>query len=246
MPLFEICVEGVDGALAAERGGADRVELCAGLLEGGLTPSLGAIRETLARLHIPVHVIVRPRGGDFLYTEAEFATMLRDVSAIRDEGAAGVVIGCLCPDGSVDEARTAALAAAARPLPVTFHRTFDMTPDPLAALDALIRCGIARVLTSGQRATAEAGLPLLRALVAHAAGRIVVMGCGALRPGTIAAVARAGLPELHFSAPRQEDSPMTFRNPALAMGGAAREREYLRFTTDADLVRATIAAASAA
>lgn len=246
MPLFEICVEGVDGALAAERGGADRVELCAGLLEGGLTPSLGTIRETLARLRIPVHVIVRPRGGDFLYTEVEFAAMLRDVAAIRDEGAAGVVIGCLRPDGSVDEARAAALAAAARPLSVTFHRAFDMTPDPLAALDALIRCGIARVLTSGQRATAEDGLPLLRALVAHAAGRIVIMGCGALRPGTIAAVARAGLPELHFFAPRQEDSPMTFRNSNLAMGGAAPEREYLRFTTDADLVRATIAAASAA
>ncbi len=249
--LIEVCVEGVDGALAAERGGADRVELCAGLLEGGLTPSIGTIREAVARLGIPVHVIVRPRGGDFLYSEAEFMAMLHDVAAIRAEGAAGVVIGCLRPDGTIDEARATALVAAAmvnaaRPLAVTFHRAFDMTPDPLAALDALVRCGIGRVLTSGQCPTAQDGLALLRRLVAHAAGRIVVMGCGALRPDTIAAVARAGLPELHFSAPRQEDSPMVFRNPMLAMGGEAAEREYLRTLTDAELVRATIAAARAA
>ncbi len=244
--LIEVCVEGVDGALAAERGGADRVEFCAGLLEGGLTPSIGAIREAVARLRIPVHVIVRPRGGDFLYSEAEFVAMLRDVAAIRAEGAAGIVIGCLHPDGTVNEARTAALAAAARPLAVTFHRAFDMTPDPLAALDSLVRCGIGRVLTSGQRPTAQDGLDLLRRLVLHAAGRIVVMGCGALRPDTIAEVARAGLPELHFSAPREENSPMVFRNPMVAMGGEAAEREYLRTVTDADLVRATIAAARAA
>ncbi len=246
MPLFEICVEGVDGALAAERGGADRVELCAGLLEGGLTPSLGTIREAVPRLRIPIHVIVRPRGGDFLYSEAEFAAMLGDVAAIRAEGAAGVVIGCLSPDGTVDEPRASALAAAARPLAITFHRAFDMTPDPFAALEALLRCGIGRVLTSGQRATAGEGFGLLRDLVARAAGRIVVMGCGALRPDTIGAIARAGVPELHFSAPRQEDSSMTFRNPALAMGGVAAEREYLRVVTDAELVRATIAAARAA
>ena len=249
--LIEVCVEGVDGALAAERGGADRVELCAGLLEGGLTPSIGTIREAVARLGIPVHVIVRPRGGDFLYSEAEFTAMRHDVAAIRAEGAAGVVIGCLHPDGTIDEPRATALVAAAtmdtpRPLAITFHRAFDMTPDPLAALDALVRCGIGRVLTSGQRPTAQDGLALLRRLVAHAAGRIVVMGCGALRPDTIAAVARAGLTELHFSAPRQTDSPMVFRNPLLAMGGEAAEREYLRTLTDAELVRATIAAARAA
>lgn len=249
--LIEVCVEGVDGALAAERGGADRVELCAGLLEGGLTPSIGTIREAVGRLGIPVHVIVRPRGGDFLYSEAEFMAMLHDVAAIHAEGAAGVVIGCLRPDGTIDEARATALVAAAmvdaaRPLAVTFHRAFDMTPDPLAALDALVRCGIGRVLTSGQRPTAQDGLALLQRLVAHAAGRIVVMACGGLRPDTIAAVARAGLPELHFSAPSQQDSPMVFRNPRLAMGGEAAEREYLRTLTDAELVRATIAAARAA
>ncbi len=245
-PLFEVCVEGVDGALAAEAGGADRVELCASLLEGGLTPSLGAVREAVGRLRIPVHVIIRPRGGDFRYSDAEFATMLHDVALIRAEGAASVVIGCLHLDGTIDEPRTAELAAAARPLAVTFHRAFDMTPDPGAALDALVRLGVARVLTSGQRATALDGLELLRMLVARASGRIVVMACGALRPDNIGFVARAGLPELHFSALRQEDSPMRFRNTRLSMGGAAPAREYLRMVTDPDLVRATIAAARAA
>ena len=192
--LFEVCAEGVDGALAAEVGGADRVELCASLLEGGLTPSLGVIREAVSRLRIPVHVIVRPRGGDFLYSDAEFAAMARDVAVVRAEGAAGVVIGCLRADGSVDEARTSALVAAAAALPVTFHRAFDMTPEPLAALDALMRCGIARVLTSGQRVAASDGLALLRALVARAAGRIAVMACGGLRPSTVGEVARAGVP----------------------------------------------------
>ena len=222
------------------------MELCASLLEGGLTPSLGTVRAAVARLRIPVHVIVRPRGGDFLYSPAEFATMLDDVAAIRAAGAAGVVIGCLRPDGTVDVERTAALAAAARPLSVTFHRAFDMTPDADSALETLIRLGVDRVLTSGQRATAAEGLALLARLHARAAGRIAVMGCGGLRPTTIAAAARAGLAELHFSAPVIQDSAMLFRNPALAMGGADAAREYQRVLTDPHLVRATIAAARAA
>ena len=245
-PLIEVCVEGVDGALAAEAGGADRVELCAGLLEGGLTPSLGTVREAAARLRIPAHVIIRPRGGDFLYSEAEFASMLRDVAAVRAEGAAAVVVGCLLADGAIDQTRMAALVAAARPLSVTCHRAFDMTPDVPAALEALIACGVDRVLTSGQAPTAADGLGLLVALTAQAAGRIVVMACGALRPDSIGAVAAAGLHELHFSAPRTQDSRMTYRNPRLSMGGTANEREYQRFLTDPALVRATIAAARGA
>ena len=137
-PLIEVCVEGPDGAVAAERGGADRVELCSSLLEGGLTPSLGVLRRTLATLHIPVMAMVRPRGGDFRYSELEFTAMLEDVAAFKAAGAAGVVFGCLTEDGDIDGARMAALVAAARPLAVTCHRAFDMARDPAAALEALI------------------------------------------------------------------------------------------------------------
>src|SRR5215208_8173542 len=125
-PLIEICVEGIDGLLAAQEAGADRVELCASLVEGGLTPSFGTVREALKLATIPFHVIVRPRGGDFLYSDAEFASMIGDVAALRDIGVAGVVVGCLTADGAIDEARMRALAEAAGPLAVTCHRAFDM------------------------------------------------------------------------------------------------------------------------
>jgi copper homeostasis protein len=244
--LFEICVEGVDGAVAAERGGGDRIELCASLVEGGITPSLGTVRATLAAVRAPVMVMVRPRGGDFLYSALEFASMRDDIAALREAGAAGVVFGCLTASGQVDEERTRELTAAARPLSVTVHRAFDMTYDPAAALEALIRCGVDRVLTSGQAPTANAGLPVLRRLAAQAAERIVVMGCGALRPDTIGTVVReTGLTELHFSAQAWVPSAMRFHNARLTMGGAAAVREYQCLTTDVAVVRATIAAARA-
>lgn len=244
---IEICVEGIDDAIAAEAGGADRVELCASLLEGGITPSEGTIRHARRHLSIPVHVMVRPRGGDFLYSQAEFATMLDDVAHLRETGANGVVFGCLNPDGTVDEARTRALVAAARPLSVTFHRAFDVTVDPEAALEALIRCGVDRVLTSGQQPDAVRGIPLLARLARQAAGRIAVVGCGDLREATIARVRHeTGLRELHFAALADRASAMTHRNEAIAMGGAGTAREYRQPYTDSTLVRRIIAAARAA
>jgi copper homeostasis protein len=233
---IEICVEGIDGLVAAQKGGADRVELCASLLEGGLTPSLGVVCEALRVATIPFHVIIRPRGGDFLYSELEFATMLADVKAVKELGVAGVVIGCLTADGRIDEARTRALVEAARPMSVTCHRAFDMTVDYREALEALIRCGVDRVLTSGQRDTARL-----------AAGRIVVMACGALDAANIALVRRAtGVDEMHFAALHTVKSGMVFRNPHVGMGGTAIEREYEITLTDTEAVRRTIAAARAA
>ena len=159
MPLLiEVCVEGVDGLVAAQDGGADRVELCASLLEGGLTPSLGVIRQAMKVATIPFHVIVRPRGGDFLYSGLEFESMLADVEACRGLGVPGVVVGCLTADGRIDEERMRRLVEAARPMSVTCHRAFDMTRDIPEAVEALIRCGVDRVLTSGQRDTAVEGL----------------------------------------------------------------------------------------
>jgi copper homeostasis protein len=242
-PLIEICVEGLDGLLAAQAGGADRVELCASLVEGGITPSLGTVKEALRRATIPFFVIVRPRGGDFLYSDTEFATMLADVEALRDIGAQGLVVGCLTADGDIDEARMQALVARARPMRVTCHRAFDMTRDPHAALEALIRCGVDRVLTSGQRNTVLEGVGLLQKLVAQAGTRIIVMGCGRLAPDTIGVAHQAAqFQEMHFSAPAQAPSAMVYRNPHVGMGGTARDREYLHTVTDTALVRETIAA----
>ena len=244
---IEICVEGIDGLVAAQTAGADRVELCASLLEGGLTPSLGVVREALRVATIPFHVIIRPRGGDFLYSELEFASMVEDVKAMRDLGVAGVVIGCLTADGRIDEARTKVLVEAARPLKVTCHRAFDMTADYREALEALVRCGVDRVLTSGQRDTAIEGIDILQDTQARANGRIVIMACGALDAGNIAHVRQAtGVDEMHFAALRTIKSGMQFRNPHVGMGGTAIEREYEITLTDIDAVRATIAAARGA
>lgn len=241
---IEICVEGVDGLIAAQNAGADRVELCASLIEGGLTPSFGVVSTALSVATIPFHVIVRPRGGDFLYSEAEHLSMLLDVSMLKDLGVKGVVIGCLTADGRIDEVRMAELVAAARPMSVTCHRAFDMTVDPVEALEALIRCGIDRVLTSGQRNTGIEGIPVLKAAVEQAKGRIVIMGCGELDAANIATVRDAtGLTELHFAALKTEPSAMDYRNPHVGMGGTDLDREYQNTVTDGAAVAATIRAA---
>lgn len=246
LPLIEICVEGIDGLLAAQAAGADRVELCASLVEGGITPSLGTVRAALELATIPFHVIVRPRGGDFLYGEAEYRSMLADVSALRDLRVAGVVVGCLNADGSIDEERMSELVRAAGPLNVTCHRAFDMTRDPAEALEALIRCKVGHVLTSGQRETAMEGADLLADLVRQAGNRIIILGCGALDPENIAQVlAKTGLTEMHFAALTDVPSAMAYRNPDVGMGGTDLGREYRTTVTDQALVAATIAAVRA-
>lgn len=242
--MIEICVEGIDGFIAAQAAGADRVELCASLLEGGLTPSIGTVRAALALATIPVHVIVRPRGGDFLYSEAEFVSMLEDVRLLKEAGAAGVVFGCLTPDGRIDEDRMSQLVGAATPMAVTCHRAFDMTRDPVEAIEALVRCAVDRVLTSGQRDTAMDGLDTLKETVRAARGRIKIMACGALDATNIDIVlSQSGADELHFAALTTVDGGMEFRNPRVGMGGTALDREYQLTLTDPDAVRRTIAAA---
>ncbi len=243
-PLIEICVEGIDGLIAAQEAGADRVELCASLVEGGITPSLGTVRMAVALATVTFHVIVRPRGGDFLYSDAEFRSMLADVEALRELGVAGIVVGCLNADGTIDEERMSELAGSASPMNVTCHRAFDMTRDPLEALEALVRCKVGRVLTSGQRDTAVEGAELLKTLVERAGDRIIILGCGALAPDTIAEVRRStGLRELHFAALKDVASGMDYRNPRVGMGGSDLDREYRNTVTDGALVAATIAAA---
>ena len=194
---LEVCVTTAASASAAERGGADRVELCDDLSVGGVTPTPAEARDACRRLTIPVHVLIRPRAGDFVYAPDEFDRMLRQIDAAKSLGASGIVLGLLADDGSVDLARTSALVARSRPLSVTFHKAFDETPDPFDALDALAALGVDRVLTSGQAPTARAGLPLLARLVRHARGRIAVMAGGSLTPADVSPLLAAGLDELH-------------------------------------------------
>jgi copper homeostasis protein len=245
---FEICVDGVAAVLAAEAAGADRVELCAGLFEGGLTPSIGTVRRALARRRrIRIHAIVRPRGGDFLHDEDEIAGMLEDIAAFRQAGVEGVVFGALDPDGRIDRQAAQALKAAAGPLAVTFHRAFDMARDPFEALEDLIALKIDRVLTSGQEESVLEGAPLIRALARRAAGRIVVMPGGGITARNVGRiVAETGARELHFAALATRPSAMAFLNPRPFMGGALRQGEYERQVTHGPDIAAVMAAARAA
>lgn len=249
MPLtYEICIDSTAGALAAEQAGAARVELCAGLFEGGITPSLGLIETTLAAVSsIRVNVLVRPRGGDFIYDEHEIRAMERDIAAIRDAGANGVVIGALTPEGDVDRATMSRLRACAGDMSITFHRAFDMAADPHAVLETLVELGCDRVLTSGQENSALEGAPLIAELVRQAAGRIAIMVGGGITPQNAARVAAAtGAPELHFAAMTSSPSPATFLNPRAFMGGVLRQPEYSRQVTSLDLIAATMAAGGGA
>ena len=241
---IEVCVENADGLIAAEKAGADRVELCASLLEGGMTPSAGMVREALRVAEVPFLVMVRPRGGDFLYSDVEFAAMVDDVKQFRQMGVFGVVAGCLTADGTIDHARMRELVEAARPMTVTCHRAFDMARNHAEAIEALVRAGVDRVLTSGRHETALEGLDVLAETVRAAAGRLTVMACGGLNAENVASVIGAtGVNEVHFAALRDLPSAMRFRNPTVGMGGTALSREYTTTVTDEKAVRAVIAAA---
>lgn len=244
VPLIEVCVEGVDSLMAAQEAGADRVELCAALAEGGLTPSLGTVRKALRIAKIPVRVMIRPRAGDFLYSDAEFASMLADAEVLAKEGAHGVVAGFLDADGSVDEVRTRAFVEAAAPSTVTFHRAFDMARDTSESLEALVRCGVSCVLTSGGRPTAESGARILRQIHQQAAGRLTVVACGGIRAQNLAAISSAtGIGEFHCGPLRQMESGMRFHNPAISMSGGDPSREYRTTICDEAAVRAVVEAA---
>jgi copper homeostasis protein len=231
-PLLEIAANSVASALAAQEGGAGRVELCASLELGGLTPSYATIAIARERLLIPLYVLIRPRSGDFLYNELELETMRRDIEACTRLGCDGVVIGALDADGNIALNACRDLIYAARGLGVTFHRAFDLARDPAHALEDLIALGCERVLTSGQCSTAIGGAAQIRALVGHAGNRIVVMPGAGIDAGNIAALYVAtGATELHASAKRALPSAMRYQPSRLAemRGGETRsDREEIR------------------
>ena len=224
---IEVCIDSITSALNAQQGGAERVELCDNLFEGGTTPSAGCIEVVRDSITIGLQVIIRPRGGDFLYDDREFAMMKKDIEVAKDLGADGVVIGLLTAQGHIDRDRTQELITSARPMNVTFHRAFDMTADPFQALEDLMALGVDRLLTSGQRASAWDGVELIKALVERAEDRIIIMPGGGVDEHNIAAIVqRTGVKECHVSGRTTVISAMEYRNHQAFMGGTLRLPEY--------------------
>ncbi len=231
MAILEICAGSVESAIAARDGGAQRIELCAALEVGGVTPSAGLIAEARKIDGLTLNVIIRPRGGDFLYNEYEAACMEQDIRTCKQLGVDGVVIGALTADGDIDTVLCKRLIAAAKGMSITFHRAFDMCRDPKKALEELIAMGCDRVLTSGQAATAEAGIPLLKELVQQAGRRIIIMpGCGVNSNNAAAILSATGATEIHASARKSVGSGMKFRHSGVSMGNTEND-EYARKET---------------
>ena len=239
--LFEVCANGVESCLAAQEGGADRVELCAGIPEGGTTPSYGEIKVARRLLNSTrLHVIIRPRGGDFLYTPLEVERMEEDIRICKQLGVDGVVIGCLNADGTLDMDANRRLVEAAEGMSVTFHRAFDRCNNPHEALCQLMKLGIDRVLTSGQQPTAEQGIPLLKELNALADDRITILaGCGVNESNIRKIHEQTGVHEFHFSARTAVKSQMQYINPDVYMGTKDADEGTLMYTS-AERVKATI------
>lgn len=241
MAHLEVCTGSYQSVLAAREGGAYRIELCSGLDEGGLTPSIGLIRAAVEVQGIRKHVLIRPRGGDFLYTPAERRIITTDIVAAREAGVDGVVIGALTADGDIDMAACREWMAAAEDLDVTFHRAFDMCRDPREALEQIIDLGCSRILTSGTAATAEAGIQMLRQLIAQAAGRTIIMpGCGVSPLNVARIITESGATEIHASARSPYPSQMQFRHQGVSMGKAGAD-EFATQETSVEKVRQIVA-----
>lgn len=249
MALLEICCYGIDCALTAQQAGADRIELCAAPNEGGLTPSAGVLRKVKQLVSIPVHPIIRPRGGDFCYSDLEFATLLEDIAFVRELGYPGLVIGMLDVDGHIDMPRMKQVMAASAGMAVTFHRAFDMCHNPIQALDQLAELGVARILTSGQQQNAELGLSFLRELKQHSRAPIIMAGAG-VRLGNLQKFVEQGIDEVHSSAGQSVPSVMRYRKAGVSMSADAEADEFNRYCVDGDVVAAMkavlVAAQSAA
>lgn len=242
MRIIEICANSAQSCVEAEAGGAKRVELCAGIPEGGTTPSYGEIRMA-QRLtsKIDINVIIRPRGGDFLYTEAEIGSMLLDIELCKQLGVHGVVFGCLTKEGDIDLPLMRRLIETAAPLSVTCHRAFDVCRDPFRAMEELIDLGCDRILTSGQQSDAVKGIPMIKQLVERADDRIIIMpGCG-VREENIALIEQeTGAKEFHTSARSVLYSRMEYRNEQVPMGSNVVTSEFETVQTDREKVKRVV------
>lgn len=242
---IEVCIDSVESAIASQIGGADRVELCDNLFEGGTTPSAGCIRIVRRNIDIDLFVMIRPRGGDFLYSEIEFEVMKEDIKMAKDLGADGVVFGILKSDGTIDKQRSKELIELARPMGVTFHRAFDMTPDPFAALDVLMDLEVDRLLTSGQEPSAFEGAELISRLVKKAEGKIKIMPGAGIKEKNIHKIREiTGCEEFHVTGRKARKSAMQFMKNDVFMGGELRLDEYVNTYTTSGLIKGIVSKVS--
>lgn len=236
--ICEVVVYNIDSALRAQEGGADRIELCDNPAEGGTTPSFGVIEQVRQNISMDVFVMLRPRGGDFCYSNYEFHTMKRDLSQCQRLSVDGLVFGILTEDGRIDKRRCKELIAKARPLKVTCHRAFDMTRDPFEALEDCIEVGFDRILTSGQRPKAIEGAELIAKLVKKADGRIAIMAGSGVNENTVTEIVKTtAVNEIHFSATAFKDSVMQYRNPHITAMGDDAGAEFKYRTVDPGRVK---------
>ena len=235
--MLEICCANIASALNAQAGGADRIELCDNLWEGGTTPSFGMLKVLRQELKIQIFVLIRPRGGDFLYSDAEFQVMLQDIYLAKELGADGIVSGILKADGTVDCDRTTALIEAAYPLPFTFHRAFDCCRNLNEALEDIIFCGGKRILTSGGKNSVAEGIELLQELYKQAAGRIIILPGGGINSQNIQSIKeKTGCSEFHLSAKKLSKSDMLYYKTGLFMNGSREILEDSIFISDRDTI----------
>ncbi len=239
--VVEICADSVGSAIVAEASGAGRIELCSALSEGGVTPSAGLIEAVRSNTGIKVNVLIRPRSGDFLYSDSEFSVMRRDIEIAGESGADGIVTGILNRDGTIDIERTALLAEYASPMSLTFHRAFDLCRDARKGLEDVIATGAERILTSGQAKSAIEGAPLIRSMIGWAAGRIIIMPGGGIDEYNIGLLATGtGAMEYHLSGRRQRESLMTFRRKGIYMGDPRLQSEYTLKSADTERITSVI------
>lgn len=234
---LEVCVDSVESAVAAERGGADRLELCGNLVIGGTTPGINLFRQVREHCSLPVFVLIRPRYGDFLYTEHEVQIMEKDIRMFKSCGADGIVTGCLCADGSLDQKQMAIFCQAAAGLPVTLHRAFDMCREPGKALEDAVSLGISTILTSGQEENCIKGKALLKKLVRQADNRIDILVGGGVHAEVIPALIReTGAKSFHLSGKILRESSMLYRKEGVHMGIPGMD-EYALMRTDEEQIR---------
>ncbi|HMT28283.1 MAG TPA: copper homeostasis protein CutC [Bacteroidia bacterium] len=239
--MIEICVDSFESALAAQNAGADRVELCCSLIEGGLTPPLSLVQMVCSKLAIPVRIMLRPRGGDFLYSDEEFEMMMMDVEHFQNAGASGFVFGILNEDGSIDSIRCKAIISKINTNQITFHRAFDMTSDPFLAMEEIIALGADTILTSGLRQTAEDGFELIKELVKRSAQRIDIMAGSGVNASNVRLLHEAGVRTFHFTSRKKVDGKMKYRNEALqSIGSQYLYNEYDYFVFDEDKIESVI------
>jgi copper homeostasis protein len=240
LPIIEVCCFSLESCIAAEQGGAKRIELCASIYEGGTTPSAGLIKLVKQRVSIEIHAMIRPRGGDFCYSDDEILVMQEDIRMAKELGCEGIVLGILQKDGRVNIAQTKALVALAKPMQVTFHRAIDMTPDYLEALEIIIKTGCHRILTSGQKNTALEGIENIKKLVKQANGRIEIMAGSGVNADNTQMLIHTGVDALHFTGKATRDSEMIYRKEGIAMGGLSEVPEYGIVYADVEKIRAVV------